>query len=307
MTEATARRRQTIAAFALGAAAVVAIGSIAAHQLSTDTALPPAPTQPHADPRAMIDGLEARMRETPGDVAGWKSLGQAYFLAGRYRDAAGAYARGVRLAPGDGELWSALGEAQTLAVNSVDATAHDSFARALAIDGKDARARYFLAVEKDVKGDHKGAIDDWIALLRDAPPGAPYAASVHQLVEMVAKREKIDVAGRLPAVAPPAPGGGEVAAAGIPGPTPEQMQAASAMTPSQQDAMARGMVDTLAARLAQNPKDAEGWIRLMRARKVLGDDAAASKALADGRRVFARDPATLARFADAARTLGIAG
>jgi cytochrome c-type biogenesis protein CcmH len=39
------------------------------------------------------------------------------------------------------------------------------------------------------------------------------------------------------------------------------------------------MVDGLAARLAQNPGDVEGWLRLARARMVLGDQAAAAEAL----------------------------
>ena len=43
------------------------------------------------------------------------------------------------------------------------------------------------------------------------------------------------------------------------------LKAATAMTPSQQDEMARGMVARLAARLEQNPRDADRWIMLMRA------------------------------------------
>ncbi len=47
--------------------------------------------------------------------------------------------------------------------------------------------------------------------------------------------------------------------------------AARAIPPSQQDQMVRAMVDGLAARLRQNPRDADGWIRLMRSRMVLHD------------------------------------
>jgi cytochrome c-type biogenesis protein CcmH len=47
----------------------------------------------------------------------------------------------------------------------------------------------------------------------------------------------------------------------------------------------RGMVDGLAARLAQNPDDVEGWVRLARARMVLGDPVASAEAL--GRAVTA--------------------
>lgn len=301
--------RQKIALIALAGAAVIAGGSIALQATrGNDGAMKPqgaATDTPAADLPTMIRSQEERMKQNPGDTEGWRTLGWSYFQAKRFVDAAGAYAKLVRLAAKDASAWSALGEAQTLAVNSVDHTAHAAFARAVALDPKDARARYFLAVEKDVAGDHKGAIDDWIALIKDGPRDAPYARSVHDLVEQVAARDRIDIAGRLPEVAPPAAAGAEVASAGIPGPTPDQIAAAAAMTPSQQDAMAHGMVDSLAAKLRQDPKDADGWIRLMRARSVLGDAAGAKAALADGRRAFAGDTATLARLDDAARTLAL--
>jgi len=49
------------------------------------------------------------------------------------------------------------------------------------------------------------------------------------------------------------------------------MAAAQAMSPEQQQAMIRGMVDRLAARLEQNPDDKEGWARLAHAYDVLGE------------------------------------
>ncbi len=301
--------RQKIALIALAGAAIVATGSIALQAMRhNDDAMKPQATAtdtPAADLPTMIRNLEERMRQNPGDTEGWRTLGWSYFQAKRFVDAAGAYAKLARLAPKDPAAWSALGEAQTLAVNSVDRTAHAAFTQAVALDPKDARARYFLAVEKDVAGDHKGAIDDWIALLKDGPADAPYAQSVHDLIVQVAARDKIDIAGRLPDVAPPAAAGADVASAGIPGPSPDQIAAAAAMTPSQQDAMAHGMVDGLAARLKAHPRDADGWIRLMRARSVLGDGTGARAALADGKRAFAGDTATLARLDDAARTLAL--
>ena len=77
------------------------------------------------------------------------------------------------------------------------------------------------------------------------------------------------------------------------------------MTPSQQDEMARGMVARLASRLEQNPRDADRWIMLMRARMVLNDPAGAKQALAGAKAAFKGDSVQLARFDDAARTLGL--
>ena len=43
------------------------------------------------------------------------------------------------------------------------------------------------------------------------------------------------------------------------------------MSPEDRQAMIRGMVERLAARLAEKPDDPEGWARLARAYDVLGE------------------------------------
>lgn len=287
-----------------GVGAVVAVGlryREGSGQGAAPTAATPSQPASQADVGKMIQVLEARLKANPKDAEGWRMLGWSYFNLNRFDDAAKAYAHGAEQAPGDSGLWSALGETLVYAhKKGVDEDAAHAFTRALEIDPKDARARYFMAVRKDLAGDHKGAIDDWIAVLRDAPADAPYAESIRTLIEQVAKREKINVSGRIPA----APAPRTVASDAIPGPSQGQMQDAARMSPSEQDAMARGMVDRLAARLGQQPRDEEGWIRLMRARLVLGDKAAAREAHAKARDIFADDKAAQGRIDAAAKELG---
>jgi cytochrome c-type biogenesis protein CcmH len=287
-----------------GVAAVVALG-LRYREGNSGQGAAPSAAAPQAAPKGdisqMVQGLEAKLKANPKDAEGWRMLGWSYFNLGRFPDAARAYARGAEQAPNDSGLWSALGETIVYShKKGVDDDAAHAFGRALQIDPKDARARYFMAVRRDLGGDHKGAIDDWIAVLRDAPADAPYAESIRTLVEQVAKREKIDIAGRIPTAPKPL----SVASDAIPGPSTGQMQDAARMSPSEQDAMARGMVDRLASRLSQQPRDEEGWIRLMRARLVLGDKAAAREAHAKARAVFANDKAALGRIDAAAKELG---
>ena len=66
------------------------------------------------------------------------------------------------------------------------------------------------------------------------------------------------------------------------------------------------MVDGLAARLAADPGDRDGWIRLMRSNVVLGRGDKASAALADARKTFAGNAEALAAIEAAAAELGIA-
>ena len=71
------------------------------------------------------------------------------------------------------------------------------------------------------------------------------------------------------------------------GPYREQIAAAQNMSAKDRSEMIRGMVDGLAERLKSAPDDLEGWKRLARARKVLGDKKLESTAL---RRVAELEP-----------------
>lgn len=154
--------------------------------------------QPDNSIDRMIAALEAQVRETPDDAEMWRILGQAYSQAGRFDDAARAYERGITLMPEDGRLLSARGEALVQAAGGVvtdDAFA--AFEAANALDPAEPRTRYFLALHKDQTGDRDGAMNDWIALLNSAPPGAPWAPQVRALVDQVAAERGIDVSNRI--------------------------------------------------------------------------------------------------------------
>ncbi|WP_312846557.1 hypothetical protein [Sphingopyxis sp. PET50] len=181
-----------------------------------------------------------------------------------------------------------------------------AFRKSLDLDAKDPRARYFLAVKKDVDKDHKGAIDDWFALLADTPQGAPWEENLRRTIEEVGKINKIDVAARLAATKPRAPTAEEipVAARAIPGPSRADMEAASQLPKGQQDAMIQGMVDGLEAKLKANPADVDRWIMLMRSRMTLGETAKAAQALKDG---IAANPGAAARLKAQAQMLGVPG
>ena len=220
---------------------------------------------------------------------------------------ASGFTEDVAEATKNAEYWSALGEAKVLAgPGDVPAEAKLAFKKAIALDPKDPRARYFLGVARDMAGDHEGAVNDWLALLADTPAGAPWEADVRRLITDIGAKENIDVARRLAAIRPaPASGGAAIATAAIPGPSAADMRAAAQMPKGQQDAMIQGMVDGLDAKLKANPRNAPGWIMLMRSRMSLGETAKAAAAHAGARAAFAGDAATLAQIDKAARELGV--
>lgn len=297
-----------IALIAAALIALVAIGIAVARSLGAFDAAAPAPAAATAPPTPdqAIAQLEARLQKDPKDVEGWQMLGWAFFETARYPEAATAYRRATALAPGNGVLWSSLGEALALSVKELEmpADAAAAFRKAIQLDPNDPRARYFLGVEKDIAGNARGAIDDWIALLEITPAGAPWEASVRQTIEKVAARDKIDVATRLAAVKPAPALPGTPASAGIPGPSPQEMAAASKLPPGQQEAMVAGMVNGLEAKLAANPANPDGWMMLMRSRMTLGEGAKASAAY---RSALAANPGARSQLAAAAKELGVPG
>lgn len=264
---------------------------------------------PQGDVGSMISMLEAQMQQRPDNAEGWRMLGWSYMQTGRNAEAATAYGRAVALDPRNAEYLSAQGEATVLSQDGqVTPTAEDIFRRAVAADPADPRARYYLAVAKDQRGEHEAAMNDWIALIKSAPPDAPWAAEVRGFVEKVAADRKMDISGRLPpAQVAQAPMAQMPGAPPQRGPTAEQMAAAQDMSQGDQAAMIQGMVTRLSDRLKQNPKDRAGWEQLMRARMVLGQRDAATQAYRDGSRAFSGSPSDQRALREAAAQLGVPG
>lgn len=287
-----------VAAFLLLAAAV-------AYALWRDSA---APVSEAAAPADRIAALETQAARAPDSADAWARLGAARFDMGDFPGAAAAFEKAAGLSPESAGLWSALGEARVMASarDPMPPDALDAFEKALARDAKDPRARYFLAVKKDIGGDHKGAIADWFALLADTPQGAPWEADLRRTIEQVGQIHGIDVAARLAAMRPRAPRADEmpVAARAIPGPNRAEMEAAAALPKGQQDAMVAAMLDSLEAKLKANPADIDRWIMLMRSRMTLGESAKAAQALKDG---IAANPGAADRLRAQARLLGVPG
>lgn len=309
-----------ISRIALILAVLLALGAVAVavyRSMNEETAAitPVAGSEAAPSVDEVIAGLEKKLQENPDDAESWRMLGWSYFETQKFAESATAMKRATTLDPDNPEYWSMLGEALVMASDGtqVPPDAATAFRNALKHDARDARARYFLAVQKDISGDHKGAINDWFALLADTPADAPYAADIRRVIGQVADKEGIDVAARLAKAAPAAPTGGistdgpAIATAAIPGPSREQMKDAAALPPGQQEAMIANMVDGLDKRLQANPNDANGWIMLIRSRMQLGQTVQAKQALDRGLKAFRNDGAEAKRIREAAAALGIGG
>jgi cytochrome c-type biogenesis protein CcmH len=220
---------------------------------------------PHdrAELSAAADMLKARLQSEPGHKEGWALLGRTFATLGRMAEARNAYGQAIALAPNDPELHAELGEVLVVAAGgAVTPEAEAEFGKS----SNDPRARFYRAEAAVQRGDTAAAAAGFRALLADAPVDAPWRKVVAERLAQIAGD------GRPNGAAP----------VNTPGPTAQDVAAAQAMSPEERQAMVRGMVDRLAARLEQNPNDREGWIRLARAYDVLGEkdkaDAARARA-----------------------------
>ncbi len=250
-----------------------------------------------------IADLEQATVDKPEDAKAWQALGLAYFSESKFEEAAVAYEKAVAIDSSQAILWSALGEARVMASerDPMPDKAVEAFEKAIAIDPNDPRARYFLAVQKDLGGNHAGAISDWLALLEDTPTDAPWRNDLIRTIEQVGKINDIDVADRLAAAGAQSPQV-PTAARPIPGPTRQDLAAASSIPPGEQREMAEGMVSRLEERLKGEPANVDGWVMLMRSRMTLEQPAKARKALDDA---IAANPAKADYLKEQAAMLGI--
>ncbi|MBI1404182.1 MAG: hypothetical protein GC147_13345 [Porphyrobacter sp.] len=295
----------------LVAAALVLVAAVAASVRGTAasgpdqsaSALPVSSAQQQLDDvDTMIARLASRLEQNPDDGEGYRMLGWSYVMTDRPELAIAPYKRALELVPGNASVHAGYGEALVaVAKNTVTAEAKSSFETALRLDPAEPRARYFLALWDAQNGKEAKALDALVALANSGPADAPWQADVRREIERLSGALGTDVSARLLAATPAGPGGD------MPVLDPATIQAAQALPPAQQESMVSGMVDRLAQRLAANPADADGWVRLLRARMVLGQRDQAAADLKAARTGLGADAAALGRINAAARELQVPG
>jgi cytochrome c-type biogenesis protein CcmH len=264
----------------------------------------------------MIQRVQARLQRSPQDADGWRMLGWAYFSIERFTDAANAYSRAIELRSDSAEYRSARGEALVRGADGiVTAAARKDFDEAVKLDPKEARARFFIGLAKEQDGNKQAALSDWSKLLAESDPAELW---LPDLRDRVAELQR-ELGGASASSQPLRPDlsaealreflqsekSKQRAEAPRRDPSAEDVRNAESMVPQDRAAMIRGMVEGLASRLEQQPRDAEGWIKLVRSRVVLGEAELADKSLKRALGVFSEDGPERTRIVDAARQLGL--
>jgi cytochrome c-type biogenesis protein CcmH len=247
--------------------------------------------QDHQSIANLIGRIEEHLAQDPNDGAGWQVVGPVYMRLGRFDDAVVAFRKSLALNGETAGRLSALGEALIGAANGVVTDeAKKSFDRAVTLDAREPKARFFLGLADEQDGKRDAAAEKWRAMLKDAPPNASWVGLVRESLARV---------------------NGEPVAGEAPGPSQEAMAAAQDsaqdMPEAQRTEMIRGMVAKLADRLHTDGGDVEGWLRLVRAYAMLGEREHARGAAADAKKALAQHPDEVKRIDDLVKGLGLEG
>lgn len=182
--------------------------------------------------------IEARLKESPDDMRGWRTIAPAYMQLGRYGDAAEALRKVIAADGATAELDTKLGEAMTMMNGGqISDEALALFKSAIALDPETINARLYVAEHATSTGDLETAKAILSPMVASAKGDEPW----------------------LPA-----------AQAGL--------AIANGDAAQMDDSTIRGMVDSLSARLESEGGTIEEWTRLVRSRLVLGQSEEAQKA-----------------------------
>jgi cytochrome c-type biogenesis protein CcmH len=258
------------------------------------------------DQQGALDRWLALLADAPAD-AGWKDD-----VKQRAADLAKALGKDVSAqvnsgaaaapAPAQGGKPLAAGEKDAMVAGMIA-----KLAAKLDANPKDRDGWAMMIRSLIVTGDKKGADD---ALAKAVDIFKDDKATVDGLKQMAqeATQKFANGAGTAPAPAAPAAGAAASAippSAAAPQISADQQAAVQAMAPSDQQEMIKGMVQRLADKMKDNPKDMDGWMRLMRAYQVLKDNDKAKGAFGEALKAFDGDQASIDKLKAAATELGI--
>lgn len=281
--EPALRRRRAASAIALSTVPMLALaiyGAYGSPQLPAQPLLARLETSPQQlDLATAVARIEGHLAAHPEDGRGWEVVAPVYMRGGRVNDAVKAYGNAVRLLGENAARLSNYGEALVMRNEGViSAEARQVFERALQHDEALPKPRLYLARAAEQDGDSDTARSHYGAILSSSPPDAPWASLAReQLAEL-------DRKGAAPAEA-----------------------ATAVVSLSQEDRQAaiKGMVESLAQRLATSGGTAEEWARLVRSYAVLGERDKARATLDSARRALAQDQAGLGRLDAMAQDLAL--
>jgi len=249
---------------------------------------------PGDDPNILIAQAEQKLAKNPEDGSGWDVLAPIYYRTGRIEDAAVAFDRAIRLlGPTPARLGGYAESLIALSGGLITTEAQTALQKSLVLEPNDPRAEFYLALALKQEGKRDLALAAFDKLLAQSPQDAPWLPLVNEHITSLKGEPTTTDAGTQAAEA--APGN----------PTSDDIAAAATMAAGDRRTMIEGMVDSLSAKLKDNPANFEGWMRLVRSYAVLDQKDKAADALTQGLAAFPSDGAEGKKLLALADELGL--
>lgn len=266
-----------------------------------ETDAPPAADgpQPDAEFLALMEQLRRTVAENQDDPRGFELLAINEARLGDFEAAHRAQARLIELKAGQATAddYAILAEMMMLAADGyISPEAEAALEQALNRDPRNGMALYYWGLMHIQTDRPDTAFRVWRELLSISGPDDPWLAPVRAGLPELAW-----YAGDDNYSLPPPP-----MAAGLRGPSAEDMEAAAEMSPEQRQEMIRNMVANLSDRLATQGGGPQEWAQLINALGVLGDTEQAGAIWAEAQQAFAANPEALETVRRAARSAGVA-
>jgi cytochrome c-type biogenesis protein CcmH len=220
----------------------------------------------HGDFRAAAEKLREKLKAEPNNAEGWELYARTESRIGEYQLATDAYARSIELGRKTPSVFDGYGEMLVLGAQGVVLpAAKEAFAQALRLAPGDVISRFYLALADSQAGEAHKAVDAWLSLAADIPADDEMRDELANRIAVTARAGGFDAPklpdGPVASAPPPNPATGGA-------PTQAQVKAAANMSDADREKMITAMIAQLAAKLAKEPNDFEGWIKLANAYAV---------------------------------------
>ena len=241
----------------------------------------------------LAESLANKMKNRPKSLDGWMLLGRTYMTLERWDDAAKAFSRAYTLSPAGPDVAASYVEALYM-VNGTKFTDQSKtiLQAALKANERDPKSLFYWGLALSQQNKHKAALQNWVNLMTISNADAPWMPTLRRRINQSVEVSGINLTQIKPTLKPSKQASQKLQALSppdnVPGPTREDVEAAKKMSGEDRMAFIRSMVERLADRLKDEPNDIQGWRRLARAYKVLGEAEKAKTAQARVREIEGR-------------------
>lgn len=243
----------------------------------------------------LVAKAERHLAENPEDGAGWDILAPIYFRTMRLGDAELAYRNAIRIQGVSSDRLIGLGETLVAANDGiVTEDARSAFEEGLRLDANNPRARFYVGLAYEQAGKKQEALAAFESLIKDSNEDSPWLPLVNEHIAALKQGSG------------PTLDNAQAQSSGALGnPSAEDVANAQNMNAEDRQAMIQGMVDSLDARLRENPDNFEGWMRLLRSYAMLKNETKAQETLKSSLKSFPAQGEQGKQLVALARELGL--